>query len=66
MSVRQAFDVMRSGAAPESDKEAHQWLVSHDRRFGHMIDGEWRYNRQRLDSINPATFPGFLFPAESA
>ncbi len=55
MSVRQAFDEMKYGPAPETDAEARQWLESHERRFGHMIDGNWLHGRRGFDAISPAT-----------
>lgn len=55
MSVRQAFNEMGYGLAPESDQEAREWLDAHKRRFGHMINGEWQYSRQSFNAINPAT-----------
>ena len=55
MSVRQAFDEMKYGPAPETDTEARQWLESHERRFGHLIDGNWLHGRRGFDAISPAT-----------
>ncbi len=38
-SVRELFDAMSYGPAPESDAPVRAWLASHGRRFGHFIDG---------------------------
>ncbi len=55
MSVRQAFDDMQYGLAPESDAEGQAWLESHKGKFGHMIDGKWSYNKSGFDAVSPST-----------
>ena len=55
MSIRQVLDEMDYGSASESGHEARLWLDSYRRRFGHMIGGQWVYNRQTFDAFAPAT-----------
>ena len=39
MNVREIFDSMAYGPAPESNAEVLAWLGRHKARFGHWIDG---------------------------
>ena len=39
MSVKEIFESMEYGPAPESAAEALAWLVDQGDRFGHFIDG---------------------------
>lgn len=39
MTIRDIFDAMSYGPAPESATEALDWISRHDGRFGHYIDG---------------------------
>ena len=39
MSVRNLFDSLDYGPAPEAADAARAWLARHDGRFGHVIDG---------------------------
>ena len=48
-SVKEIFETMEYGPAPESATDAHAWLDAHDRAFGHWIDG-------RLEAPGDATF----------
>ena len=41
-SVVEQFYAMDYGLAPEDPKEVERWLDSHERRFGHYVDGAWR------------------------
>jgi aldehyde dehydrogenase (NAD+) len=54
-SVREIFDTMEYGPAPEADKPAREWLEKHDARFGHLIDGKWTKPASTFDVMNPAT-----------
>ena len=54
-SVREAFDTMAYGPAPESDKPAQEWLARHDAKFGHFIAGGWTKASATFDVDNPAT-----------
>ena len=49
MTVKEIFETMDYGAAPESAAEALAWLVEGGDRFGHFIDGKM---------TAPATAPG--------
>ena len=57
-SVREIFDTMAYGPAPESNAEALDWLARHDHRFGHFIDGGFTAPEALFDSKNPATGKG--------
>ena len=54
MNVREIFDTMDYGPAPEADGEAQAWLEGHGRAFGHMIDGSWTKPAKTFVSKNPA------------
>ncbi len=54
MNVRDIFDSMDYGPAPEGSAEALAWLDSHKRRFGHWIGGAWTKPARTFDSRNPA------------
>ena len=41
MTVKEIFQTMEYGPAPESDDHANAWLDRHGRRFGHFIDGSF-------------------------
>ena len=40
-SVREIFETMSYGPAPEGDAPARAWLEAHGRTFGHYINGAW-------------------------
>ena len=54
-SVREIFDTMEYGPAPEADAPARDWLTRHDGKFGHFIDGEWTKPAHTFEVINPAS-----------
>jgi aldehyde dehydrogenase (NAD+) len=54
-TVREAFETMEYGPAPESDKSALEWLARHDAKFGQYIGGAWTKPSNTFDVINPAT-----------
>ncbi|MDB4891308.1 MAG: Aldehyde Dehydrogenase [Gemmatimonadetes bacterium] len=54
-TVREAFETMEYGVAPESDKAALEWLAKHDAKFGHYIGGTWTKPANTFEIINPAT-----------
>ncbi|KAB6718071.1 MULTISPECIES: aldehyde dehydrogenase family protein [Roseobacteraceae] len=56
MTVKEIFETMDYGAAPESAAEALAWLVEGGDRFGHFIDGKM---------TAPATAPGEVFLAKN-
>ena len=55
MTVRDIFDSMAYGPAPESNVEALAWLAKHGNRFGHWIDGAFTRPGQTFATSNPAT-----------
>ncbi len=54
-TVREIFETMEYGPAPESDAEARKWLASHGSGFGHFIDGEWTSGGETFEIIDPST-----------
>ncbi|HUR02022.1 MAG TPA: aldehyde dehydrogenase family protein [Nonomuraea sp.] len=54
-SVREVFETMEYGPAPESAKPAEEWLARHDAQFGHFIAGSWTKPAGTFDVMNPAT-----------
>ncbi|NBR52047.1 MAG: aldehyde dehydrogenase family protein [Rhodobacteraceae bacterium] len=55
MTVKDIFDTMDYGPAPESAAEALAWLVDMGDRFGHFIDGKFTAPGETFASKNPAT-----------
>jgi aldehyde dehydrogenase (NAD+) len=55
MTVKEIFETMDYGPAPESAAEALAWLVDQGDRFGHFINGEFTAPGEGFDSKNPAT-----------
>ena len=55
MTVRDIFDSMAYGPAPESSAEALAWIGKHKGRFGHWIDGA--FTKRRVRPSTPATPP---------
>jgi len=56
-TVSEIFETMAYGPAPESDKQALEWLERHGRTFGLFVGGRWTKskNGDGFDVINPAT-----------
>jgi aldehyde dehydrogenase (NAD+) len=56
-TIREAFESMAWGVAPESAATAQAWLDRHGRRFGHYVGGDWVLGDgdQGFATINPAT-----------
>ena len=55
MTIRDIFDSMEYGPAPESSAEALAWLAQHGNRFGHWIDGAFTKPGDTFATKNPAT-----------
>jgi aldehyde dehydrogenase (NAD+) len=55
MSVRDIFETMEYGTAPESAAEALAWLVDQGDRFGHFIGGVFTSPGDGFEARNPAT-----------
>jgi aldehyde dehydrogenase (NAD+) len=55
MTIRDIFNEMSYGPAPESSAEAQDWLAAHGSRFGHWIDGGFTKPGETFETKNPAT-----------
>lgn len=55
MTVKEIFDTMDYGPAPESSAEALQWLADRGGIAGPFINGIWGPLRDDIKIINPAT-----------
>ena len=55
MTVRDIFDSMSYGPAPESNAEVLAWLAKHKGQFGHWIDGAFAAAGETFATRNPAT-----------
>ena len=55
MTIKEIFDAMSYGPAPESNAEAVAWLAKHGRTFGHFIDGRFTAPAAGFATANPAT-----------
>ncbi|HCI07251.1 MAG TPA: aldehyde dehydrogenase, partial [Sulfitobacter sp.] len=54
MTVKDIFQSMDYGTAPENAAEALAWIVDQGGKFGHFIDGSFTAAREGFDSKNPA------------
>jgi aldehyde dehydrogenase (NAD+) len=54
VTVKEIFETMDYGPAPESAAEALAWLVDQGDRFGHFIDGAFTAPGDGFESRNPA------------
>lgn len=54
MTIKEIFDTMEYGPAPESREEALAWLVDQGDRFGHFIDGAFTEPTDNFEAKNPA------------
>ena len=54
-SVRELFDAMSYGPAPEGDAPVRQWIAAHGGTFGHYIDGAWVAGTDTFEALEPAT-----------
>lgn len=55
MTIKEIFDSMAYGPAPESNTEALVWLRAHGNSFGHFIDGAFTAPEVPFETRNPAT-----------
>jgi aldehyde dehydrogenase (NAD+) len=55
MTIKEIFETMDYGPAPESAVDALAWLVDQGDRFGHFIDGAFTPPADGFNSRNPAT-----------
>ncbi len=54
MNVRDIFETMEYGPAPEDASEAMAWIERHGGKFGHFIGGDWTKPASTFASKNPA------------
>ena len=54
-TVREIFDTMAYGPAPEGHAEALAWISGHQGRFGHWINGAFTAAGATFETRNPAT-----------
>ncbi|WP_147125973.1 aldehyde dehydrogenase family protein [Shimia ponticola] len=54
MTIKDIFDTMDYGPAPEASGDALAWLVDQGSRFGHFIGGSFTDPTDDFDSKNPA------------
>ena len=55
MDIKEIYETMDYGTAPESAEEANAWLDKDDRVFGHFIDGKFVSGTDHFETINPET-----------
>ncbi|MEM9870813.1 MAG: aldehyde dehydrogenase family protein [Pseudomonadota bacterium] len=55
MTVKDIFETMEYGPAPEAVGDALAWIVDQGARFGHFINGAFTDPADGFDSKNPAT-----------
>ncbi len=55
MTIKDIFDSMDYGPAPESATEARAWIAKHNGTFGHYIDGQFTPPGGTFTTHNPAT-----------
>ena len=55
MTIKEIFDSMAYGPAPESAAEALAWIAKHGGTFGHFIDGTFTKPGETFTTSNPAT-----------
>jgi aldehyde dehydrogenase (NAD+) len=54
MNIREIFDSMDYGPAPEGSSEALAWIASHKGRFGHWVGGRFTAPGEVFATKNPA------------
>lgn len=55
MTIKEIFDTMSYGPAPEGNAEVLAWIARHGGRFGHWIDGRFTEAGATFATRNPAT-----------
>jgi aldehyde dehydrogenase (NAD+) len=55
MTIKEIFDSMAYGPAPESTTDALAWIARHNATFGHYIDGCFTKPGETFTTANPAT-----------
>ena len=56
MKVKEIYETMEYGPAPESPDAANKWIADHKAKFSLFIDGKWQAptSKKYFDSINPS------------
>ena len=56
MKIKEIFNTMDYGPAPESQKEAMEFIEKYDKQFNLFIDGTWvePEDKKYFDSVNPS------------
>lgn len=54
MNVKEIFETMEYGPAPEDASEAHAWIAKHRGSFGQFIGGAWTKPAKTFEAKNPA------------
>jgi aldehyde dehydrogenase (NAD+) len=54
MTIKDIFQSMDYGPAPENAGDALAWVVDQGARFGHFINGDWTDPKDDFPSLNPA------------
>jgi aldehyde dehydrogenase (NAD+) len=56
-TIKEIYETMEYGPAPESADHAMSWLADHKQKFGHYIDGKWVLPKdgKLFKTVNPAT-----------
>jgi aldehyde dehydrogenase (NAD+) len=54
-TVRDLFDAMSYGQAPEGDAPVREWIARHNGTFGHYIGGQWVAGSSTFEVLEPAT-----------
>ncbi|MEF3046408.1 aldehyde dehydrogenase family protein [Pseudotabrizicola sp. L79] len=55
MTIKEIFDSMSYGPAPESNAEALAWLAKHGGEFGHFINGSFTTPEALFETKSPGT-----------
>ena len=57
MKIKEIYQTMEYGPAPESADAANEFLDAHKRKFNLYIDGKWKApsSKKYFDSVNPST-----------
>ena len=55
MTIKDIFESMDYGTAPENAEQALAWIVKHNAKFGQYINGEFTDHHDGFETRNPAT-----------
>lgn len=55
MTIKEIFETMSYGPAPEGNSEVLAWIAKHKGSFGHFINGAFTAPEQPFETKNPAT-----------